>query len=329
MQYTLLNLGDSGRKKSLVAMALLMAAMLVTGFVWAPKTVYVAADGGTRTIRTVHSTPEAVLEQAGIVLGTKDEYRLTTQKVTNNTTIEVYRSVPVTVVQQGNVQIEFTAKPTVAELAQSLGHAPGQCLTNPTPETRIQPGMEISIKTLTEATIQKEVADPHPIIRQPDPLLEKGVEQKVEAGADGKKQLTVVVRYADGEKLDETVVAEQVLSLPQAEVRKVGTRETVETSRGDLRFRSTQMMEATAYLPTDGDGRGITASGIRARYGVVAVDPRVIPLGTRLYIPGYGLAIAADTGGAIKGNKIDLCMEDAGAAWRFGRRMMKVYILCD
>jgi len=88
-------------------------------------------------------------------------------------------------------------------------------------------------------------------------------------------------------------------------------------------------MEATAYLPTDGSGDGITATGIPARKGIVAVDPAVIPLGTRVYVPGYGLGLAADTGGMIVGEKIDLCMEDYGEAWAFGRRMVKVYVLAD
>ena len=86
-------------------------------------------------------------------------------------------------------------------------------------------------------------------------------------------------------------------------------------------------IEASAYLPGDGDGRGITANGMVARRGVVAVDPDVIPLGTRLYISGYGVAIAADTGGAIVGNRIDLLMEDYGEAMNFGRRSVEVYIL--
>lgn len=86
-------------------------------------------------------------------------------------------------------------------------------------------------------------------------------------------------------------------------------------------------MEATAYLPTDGDGYGITATGIPATYGVVAVDPYVIPLGSRLYIPGYGEAIAADTGGAIIGYRIDLCMESYDACMEFGRRNVTVYVL--
>jgi 3D (Asp-Asp-Asp) domain-containing protein len=86
-------------------------------------------------------------------------------------------------------------------------------------------------------------------------------------------------------------------------------------------------MEATAYLPTDGSGSGITATGIPARRGVVAVDPGVIPLGSRVYIPGYGVAIAADTGGAIRGQKVDLCMETYGECMNFGRRNIEVYVL--
>jgi 3D (Asp-Asp-Asp) domain-containing protein len=86
-------------------------------------------------------------------------------------------------------------------------------------------------------------------------------------------------------------------------------------------------MEASAYLPSDGGGSGITATGMRAQHGVVAVDPDVIPLGTRLFIPGYGIAIAADTGGAIQGAKIDLCMESYGDAISFGRQTIKVYVL--
>ncbi len=108
---------------------------------------------------------------------------------------------------------------------------------------------------------------------------------------------------------------------------KERARRIIETSRGTERYSAVLTMEASAYLPSDGGGAGITASGMVARYGVVAVDPSVIPLGTRLYIPGYGVAIAADTGGAIRGNMIDLCMEDYGSAMAFGRRNIQVYVL--
>ena len=99
------------------------------------------------------------------------------------------------------------------------------------------------------------------------------------------------------------------------------------TEDGAFEYQQCITMEATAYLPTDGSAEGITATGIRATYGIVAVDPDIIPLGTELYIPGYGHALAADTGGAIYGDRIDLCMEGYDEAMAFGRRDVDVYIL--
>ncbi|MBV8726308.1 MAG: DUF348 domain-containing protein [Candidatus Eremiobacteraeota bacterium] len=86
-------------------------------------------------------------------------------------------------------------------------------------------------------------------------------------------------------------------------------------------------MMATAYTAQCGGCSGYTAIGPRAGHGIVAVDPRVIPLGTRLYIPGYGPAIAGDTGGAIVGNRIDLGFNSLSDAMQFGRRPVTVYRL--
>lgn len=91
-------------------------------------------------------------------------------------------------------------------------------------------------------------------------------------------------------------------------------------------------MIATAYYAfgkggNDINGNGITAIGLRARKGIVAVDPKVIPLGTKLYIPGYGEALAADTGGRIKGSRIDLCFESLEECFRFGIRKIKIYLV--
>jgi 3D (Asp-Asp-Asp) domain-containing protein/uncharacterized protein YabE (DUF348 family) len=107
------------------------------------------------------------------------------------------------------------------------------------------------------------------------------------------------------------------------------------SSGGPEGARRSMSMVATAYDPGPAStgkspghpAYGITASGMRAGYGVVAVDPRVIPLGTRLYIPGYGNAIAGDTGGAIKGQRIDLGYATYNEAIRFGRQTVTVYVL--
>ena len=85
--------------------------------------------------------------------------------------------------------------------------------------------------------------------------------------------------------------------------------------------------KVTAYTPYDAGCNGVTATGTAAKKGVIAVDPRVIPLGTKVYIPGYGVAVAADTGGAIKGNRVDVCYATKGEAFGWGVKNVPVYIL--
>ena len=110
-------------------------------------------------------------------------------------------------------------------------------------------------------------------------------------------------------------------------VEEPAVENVIEISGNDFAYSNVMSMEASAYLPADGGGSGITAMGIPATYGVVAVDPSVIPLGSRVYIPGYGEALAADVGGAIIGYSIDLCMETYAECMNFGRRTVTVYVL--
>lgn len=86
-------------------------------------------------------------------------------------------------------------------------------------------------------------------------------------------------------------------------------------------------VEATAYSAEEMTGN--TASGTYVRHGVIAVDPQVIPLGTRVYIPGYGFAVAEDTGGSIIGNRIDIAFDSYSEAIHFGRQIIEIYIIDD
>ncbi|HQL36362.1 MAG TPA: 3D domain-containing protein, partial [Bacillota bacterium] len=113
-------------------------------------------------------------------------------------------------------------------------------------------------------------------------------------------------------------------------------RTTFVSSRGQVtRFVRALKMTATAYDATfescgkhpDHPQYGITYSGLRVRPGIVAVDPKVIPLGTYLYVEGYGEALAADIGSAIKGNRIDLYYESPADVAKYGKRTVKVYVL--
>ena len=318
---------DMFKRRWTIVAALLVLSLVVTGFVWAHKKVQIVADGMKLDIRTLHSKPEDVLVQAGVPMGPRDEYRLSTAKLASGTTIAVYRAVPVSVIYQGKTETVTTAKPTVGEVAAALGIAKPNVKLIPGESTAVAANMQIKAITVTENIVEKESPVLFPIIRHPDGTLEKGDERIVEHGSDGRKTAKIKLIYEDGVQTASETIMETVLQEPKTQVVRVGTRDIVETSRGTVRFKRVEWMEATAYLPTDGDGHGITATGIRARHGIVAVDPNYLPLGSRLYVPGYGLALAADTGGAIIGDKIDLCMEDASDAWRFGRRTVKVYVL--
>lgn len=120
-----------------------------------------------------------------------------------------------------------------------------------------------------------------------------------------------------GEKSQFTTLLEQI----KERIRQIQPPGLVLTGEWD--------MVATAYFSGGGglNGNGITAIGFRVKKGIVAVDPKVIPLGTKLYIPGYGEALAADTGGWIKGNRIDLAFESLEECYRYGRRKIKVYLV--
>ena len=86
-------------------------------------------------------------------------------------------------------------------------------------------------------------------------------------------------------------------------------------------------MQASAYSAQDPGNGNYTATGSRLKKGIVSVDPKLIPLGTKLYIEGYGYAVADDVGGAIKGHRIDLAYDSRSEALQFGRQTVKVYVL--
>ncbi len=157
-------------------------------------------------------------------------------------------------------------------------------------------------------------------------------ETKVQTeGVDGLHEVKVTKTYFNGELVERVEEELTFVKAPVDEVVLVGTKPGSEFELGEktdlnnLNYKEKITMNASAYT-TEGY-TGYTASGRVAEYGVVAVDTKVIPLGTKLYIDGYGYAIAADTGGSIKGNKVDLYMDTTKDCLNFGRRNVAVYVL--
>ena len=153
----------------------------------------------------------------------------------------------------------------------------------------------------------------------------------VSAGASGKATRTYLVKYVDGKKVDEALYTEFTTQNPVNEVVNVGVGGTVTAKDGTVyEYNYRKQMEATAYTYVPGKTTMTTATGERLRKGIVAVDPKVIPLHTKMFITGtieYGLGVAEDTGGVIKGNIVDLAYMSYDECIQFGRRQMQVYIL--
>ena len=150
----------------------------------------------------------------------------------------------------------------------------------------------------------------------------------VRKGQPGKVEKIYQVQFENGKPVGKTLI-ETRKTEPVHQLIHMG-RVGYTPSRHKFTGAKVMVMSATAYDPSAGLGKRATfhtRNGMRATFGLVAVDPRVIPLGTKLYVEGYGFALAADTGGAIKGNKIDLCYNSRAQCFRFGRKKVVVHVL--
>jgi 3D (Asp-Asp-Asp) domain-containing protein len=164
--------------------------------------------------------------------------------------------------------------------------------------------------------------------------LAPGRSKVIAHGSSGIVEQSVRYTQRDGGPIHRTVLASEVIKPSKPRIVADGIGGTPLASfeaRGieamAYMARTALEMIATGYSADCAGCDGMTAIGRRAGHGIVAVDPRVIPIGTHLYIPGYGLAIAGDTGGDIVGNRIDLGFDSNRDAMIFGRRDIKVYRL--
>ncbi len=168
-----------------------------------------------------------------------------------------------------------------------------------------------------------------------DALLPLGRTTTVEPGHAGLREMTYRFVKRGSDAPLRTTLAARIVREPQTRIIAHGVAAYASFARvaeqgfaSAVHFAGAALhMIATAYTGGCYGCSGVTASGTRAGFGVIAVDPHVIPLGTKLFVRGYGRAVAGDTGSAILGNRIDLGMNSQQDAMRFGRRAVTVYVL--
>jgi len=332
---------------TIVLIAIVISVAVGAGvFFGLSREVVINDNGKPVVVKTMKFTVKEVLEQNGIKVG-KDDYLsvpLNTRLQKKNNVIYIKRAVPVNVLVDGKQIKLMTYKENIKEALEdsTIKIGPNDRIEGAKLEDKIVKDMTIKIVRVKEEIVKQTESIAYNVITRNNNSLDKGVEKVISEGKEGVKEKHYKVVYEDGKEASKQLVKETIISNPVDKIVEVGTLLAYQTSRGDS-FRYTKVLDmySTAYTSSYSDtGKspgdpyfGITSSGMRAQQGVIAVDPSVIPLGTRVYVevagstPDYGYVIAADTGGAIKGNLIDLYFEDAATARSWGYKKVKVYIL--
>ncbi|MDY3118174.1 MAG: 3D domain-containing protein [Peptoniphilus sp.] len=318
-------------KKTIFLSALAVSLILPQSFAEA-KTVTVEREGVSLTsYETDAATVGEFLLEKGIVLDKgMVPFPSASEALKEKADVVIKKGYTVTVKDGIHSYTRSATSNKVEDILKELNIQLGEKDTvTPPMDGTVKEGEVLRINRYKERieTQTKEVA--FETVRRDNPNLDAGTERVVAQGAKGTMEEVVRIATVNGEETARIVLSSRVVKESKNQIVEVGSKPVENTINGK-KYKKKIVMKATAYDPSAGKW---TASGTRARVGVVAVDPRVIPLGTKLYIesadgfPTYGFAVAEDTGGAIKGNRIDLFYNTSGEANNFGRRNVVVYIL--
>lgn len=326
----------------LLVVPVVCIVLLLTLTAFARNTYYIN-DGGRVFVHTTFATdPAEILNEAGVELDSGDTY--TTQTGTGASEITIQRRQSLTVIyHEREIQV-YSYGETVEKLLQRLEIfcTPSDVISLPlTSQTYNGMVLTVSPTAWVQDSYVKSV--PFETVYCQDPTLPEGEQVVLIQGVEGKLSCTDSVCYVDGVEISRTEQVRNVISQPVNALVAVGTMVeqpgqsgTITTATGEtLRYIRALTVKASAYSKYDEGCNDYTATGTLVRHGVVAVDPSVIPLGSRLYIVtndgyvNYGYAVAEDTGGAIKGDRIDLYFDSVQQCMTFGRRECTVYILSE
>jgi uncharacterized protein YabE (DUF348 family) len=290
----------------------------------------------TFQVRSAASTLAEAMWEHGLELYEADEMeRLPANPIGESSLVELDRSQPLEVIQKDRTFRTRVVADQVGDALRKIGLAPISLdysipeLNAPIPEER-----RITLVRVAEKVIIEQ--EPQPFSTEYLPLEDLEIDnlQLVESGQYGIRANRSRIRIQDGEEVDRITEGEWIAQEANPEIMGYGTKIVVRstpTDSGSIDYWRAIEMYATSYSPSragvapDHPWFGITASGKPLTKGLVAIDRRYIPFGTLMYVPGYGFAEAADTGGGIKGRWIDLGYDDDN--WVSWHQYVTVYFL--
>lgn len=319
--------------------------------------VVVIADGTSKTVTSIGGTVAQALEKAGVKVGEEDTVNYDLDKpLFHKMHIRVTRVMKIQVTADGETREYETSAQTVETALKKCGVELGEDdRVQPARNTKVYDGMEIAVTRVEVKEVKETEEVPYETEYQQTEGLYEGETQLETAGVPGEKEITYKVTYVEGEEESREKVSEEVTTQPVNEVILQGTAPkeelpvpdvSVEPSWGSdsggstfvdaygntVSYSAMLTGTCTAYY---GEPGSVTSLGWEPGYGIVAVDPNIIPYGTKLYITSpdgsvvYGYGIAGDTGGAAMAGEIlaDLCYDTKEECSIIGRRTMNIYIL--
>ena len=324
--------------------------------VWEPAKRIVIKDGSADEEEVIWTTAETVRElfaDKGIIVREYDEINFTFEdQISENMKLDIERAFPIVLKDGNNEEEVWATSTTVADFLMQQGVTLRK-LDRVEPELNgsVEPNGVISVIRVEKVTDVVEEPIDFAVVTKKDSNMAKGAEKVVQEGQKGLLKKEYEITKENGKEVAKSLLSENKVKESQNKIIAVGTKVlTAQVSRGKSKTTtkasaaspSTKAeadssggkeiyMSATAYTAYCNGCSGITATGINLRANpdlkVIAVDPSVIPLGSKVWVEGYGHAIAGDTGGAIKGNRIDVFVPTKKEAYRFGKKSVKIRVL--
>ncbi|WPL46066.1 LysM peptidoglycan-binding domain-containing protein [Priestia megaterium] len=295
-------------------------AILSAGFVGAAS----ASTSGTYHVEKGDTLWKVAQKHSVSVDELKDANNLTSNIIYPNQELNVATIKEMThKVQQGN---------TLWSISQQYGVTVDQIKEwNGLKSDLIYPGEQLKIQSPNGQSQQSSpsVAQAAPEAQQAQAEQAQKEQQQAQAEQAQKEQQQAQAEQAQKEQ--QQAQAEQAQKEQQQAQAEQAQKEQQPAESSQQANGKSMTVEATAYTANCAGCSGTTATGVDLKANpnqkVIAVDPSVIPLGSKVYVEGYGEAVAADTGGAIKGNRIDVFVPSEGDAQQFGRKSVKITVM--
>ena len=297
--------------------------------------IFISVDGNQSSIWTTEKRVKNILEEANIEVTEQDEISIGLDtEIGADNKIDIQKAFQLTLVDGLEERQVWSTSTTVANFLKQQSITLGEFdRVEKSMEDVITPGDKIAVVRVEKVTDVVEESIDFAIEKKNDSSVLKGKEKIVTQGKKGTVERTYEVVKENGKVVTKTIQSEVVVSKPTTQVVAVGTKVvTAAVSRNNAPANGKEFyVTATAYTPNCKGCTGITATGVNVKENadmkLIAVDPSVIPLGSKVWVEGYGYAIAADTGGAIKGKKIDVLVSSKTEAKNWGRKKVRIKVL--